>query len=76
MITKLKIANFKSHRNTNLNASNLTVLTGVNSSGKTSVLQSLLLLRQSFLKNRLSNALDLNDPLCFIGVAGEALSQF
>lgn len=48
MITKLKIANFKSHRNTKLNASNLTVLTGVNSSGKTSVLQSLLLLRQSF----------------------------
>ena len=40
------------------------------------MLQSLLLLRQSFLKNRLSNALDLNDPLCFIGNAGEALSQF
>jgi predicted ATPase len=76
MITKLKLANFKSHKNTELNTGNLTVLTGVNSSGKSSVLQSLLLLRQSYLKNRLHNALDLNDPLCFIGNADDALSRF
>ncbi|MDR1023283.1 MAG: AAA family ATPase [Prevotellaceae bacterium] len=63
MIIKLKIANFKSHKNTELNTGNLTVLTGINSSGKSSVLQSLLLLRQSFKKGRLSEGLDLNEPL-------------
>jgi predicted ATPase len=76
MITKLKIANFKSHKNTELNTGSLTVLTGINRSGKTSVLQSLLLLRQSFKKGRLNDGLDLNKPLCEIGAAGEALSQF
>jgi predicted ATPase len=76
MITKLKIANFKSHKNTELNTGNLTVLTGINSSGKSSVLQTFLLLRQSFKKGRLADGLDLNDPLYFTGNAGDALSQF
>lgn len=75
MITKLKIANFKSHKNTELSAGNLTVLTGVNSSGKSSVLQSLLLLRQSFKKQRLGSGLDLNEPLCEVGIGEDALSR-
>jgi predicted ATPase len=54
----------------------LTVLTGVNSSGKSSVLQSLLLLRQSFKKGRLSFGLDLNAPLCDIGNGNDALYRF
>jgi predicted ATPase len=76
MITKLKIANFKSHKHTNLNTGNLTVLTGINSSGKSSVLQSLLLLRQSFKKGRLSEGLDLNEPFCEIGFGEDALSRY
>lgn len=60
MITHLKISNFKSHKVTSLRMSNLTVLTGVNGCGKTSVIQALLLLRQSFLKGRLAGGLDLN----------------
>jgi predicted ATPase len=75
MITKLKIMNFKSHKSTELNTGNLTVLTGSNSSGKSSVLQSLLLLRQSFKKGRLSSVLDLNEPLCEIGFGEDALSR-
>jgi predicted ATPase len=75
MITKLKIANFKSHKNTELNTGNLTLLTGVNSSGKSSVLQSLLLLRQSYKKGRLNSGLDLNEPLCEIGFGEDALFQ-
>ncbi|MDR2692581.1 MAG: AAA family ATPase [Dysgonamonadaceae bacterium] len=67
MIIKLKIKNFKSHKNTELNTGNLTVLTGINNSGKSSVLQSLLLLRQSFKKGRLNEGLDLNEPLCEVG---------
>jgi len=73
MITQLHISNFKSHKDTNINLGNLTVLTGVNGCGKTSVIQSLLLLRQSFLKNRLAQGLDLNHPLCSIGIAHDAL---
>lgn len=76
MITKLKISNFKSHLNTELNMGALTVLTGINSSGKSSVLQSLFLLRQSFKKGRLNTGLDLNKPLCDIGKGYDALSRF
>ncbi|MFS3120613.1 DUF3696 domain-containing protein [Bacteroides xylanisolvens] len=73
MITHLRISNFKSHKATSLRMSNLTVLTGVNGCGKTSVIQALLLLRQSFLKGRLASGLDLNQPLCSIGIAHDAL---
>lgn len=75
MITKLKITNFKSHKNTELNTGNLTVLTGFNSSGKSSILQSLLLLRQSFKKGRLDSGLDLNVPLCDVGNGNDALCR-
>lgn len=76
MITKLKISNFKSHQNTEIDTGLLTLLSGINSSGKSSVLQALLLLRQSFKKNRLSAGLDLNAPLCDIGKGIDALNQF
>ncbi len=76
MIIKLKISNFKSHQRTELNTGALTLLSGVNSSGKSSVLQAFLLLRQSFKKNRLSAGLDLNAPLCDIGKGIDALNQF
>lgn len=73
MIIDLKLNNFKSHPGTDLEFRPLTVLTGINGCGKTSVLQSLLLLRQSFQKGRLDDGLDLNNPLCEIGVADDAL---
>lgn len=73
MITKLKITNFKAHHDTILSLGALTMLTGINSSGKSSVLQALLLLRQSFKKGRLSAGLDLNSPLCDIGKGIDAL---
>lgn len=75
MITGLEISNFKSHKHTSIQLGYLTVLTGINGCGKTSVIQSLLLLRQSFLKNRLAWGLDLNQPLCNIGIANDALYQ-
>ena len=75
MITQLEISNFKSHKHTSIHLGHLTVLTGINGCGKTSVIQSLLLLRQSFLKNRLAMGLDLNQPLCNIGIADDALYQ-
>jgi predicted ATPase len=73
MITKLKITDFKAHHDTSISLGALTLLTGINSSGKSSVLQTLLLLRQSFKKGRLSSGLDLNAPLCDIGKGIDAL---
>lgn len=75
MINELHIKNFKSHANTVLPLRPLTVLTGLNGSGKSSVIQSLLLLRQSYRKQRLNEALILNDFLCSIGMGKDAICQ-
>src|SRR5258708_1371001 len=47
MLKKLHLENFKSWENLDLELSNLTFLFGTNSSGKTSILSSLLLLKQT-----------------------------
>ena len=73
MIRDIEIINFKSHRDTRLKLGNLTVLTGVNSAGKSSVLQTLLLLRQTFKKRRICEGLELEGNLCKIGTVNEAL---
>lgn len=75
MLTQIKIKNFKSHKNTDLALNKLTVFTGVNGCGKSSVMQCFLLLRQTFFKGRLMDGLDLNKPLCNIGIGNDALSQ-
>lgn len=72
MIKELIIEGFKAHKHTALKLGNINLLTGLNSSGKTSVLQALLLLRQSYTKRRLQDGLDLNAPLCDIGKASDA----
>ncbi len=46
MITEITIENFKRFRSSSLRTANLTVLTGTNGAGKTSVFHSLLLARQ------------------------------
>lgn len=73
MLRELHVKNFKSHRDTTIKLGNLTLLAGVNSSGKSSLIQALLLLRQSFLKGRLGEGLDLNAPLCKIGTGQDVL---
>ncbi|MBF0568593.1 MAG: DUF3696 domain-containing protein [Nitrospirae bacterium] len=73
MITSLHIKNFKSHEDTNLELSNVNILTGKNGMGKSSAMQSILLLRQSYLKNLLSIGLDLTGDLCRIGTSKDAI---
>ena len=76
MIKNLLLQNFKSHKYTELKFANLTVLTGINSAGKSSIIQSLLLLRQSYQKGRLTAGLDLNSPLCDLGKGNDVLFRF
>ena len=76
MITELKVSNFKTHRSTRIEMSALTLLTGMNSAGKTSLVQALLLLRQSFFNNRLLSGVELNESLCRIGTVNDALYRF
>lgn len=48
MFNEIKIKNFKSLKELDINFRNLTLFTGVNSSGKSSTLQALLLIKQNF----------------------------
>jgi predicted ATPase len=73
MIRKVELTNFKSHKDTKLDFSNLTVLCGKNSSGKTSVIQALLLLRDAYINQYDSRIINLNPKLVKIGTANDAL---
>jgi predicted ATPase len=73
MINNIRVINFKSHKETNLELGWLTVLSGQNGVGKSSLIQSFLLLRQTNQKNRLHKILDLNEPLCRIGKTKDAI---
>ena len=75
MLRLLHIDNYKIHKHLRLELGNLTVLTGLNSSGKSSVIQSLLLLRQSYQQSVLNEGLALNGDLLSIGLCRDALCQ-
>ena len=76
MIKEITIKNFKAHSNTSLELSNLNILTGINGVGKSSVFQSLLLLRQSQESFSLHKGLQLNKPYCYIGSIEDAIYQY
>lgn len=75
MISNIEIKNFKSIKSKVFALRNLNVLLGLNGQGKSSFIQSLLLLRQS--KGHLTEHLNLNDEkLIRIGKAKDALYQY
>ncbi len=68
MITKWKLFNFKSIKNeTELNFAPLTILAGANSSGKSTLLQSMLVIAQTLSSKRDSRSVVLNDDLTQLG---------
>lgn len=73
MIENIAIDGYKCLKDTSLASSNLNVLVGPNASGKSSVLQALLLLRQSADKNGYVKDLHLSGPLYEAGTAQDAL---
>ncbi|MCF6140698.1 DUF3696 domain-containing protein [Flavobacterium sp. K77] len=76
MINLLRIVNFKSHKDTTVQLKNLSVFCGENGVGKSSLIQSLLLLKQTHNKSKLQEHLSLNKPLCDIGKTKDALHEF
>ncbi len=76
MIKHIQISNFKSHKETSLDLGNLTVLCGSNGVGKSSAIQALLLLRESYLSNSSFEYLDLKSNPINIGSAKDAIYQF
>jgi predicted ATPase len=76
MIESIQLANFKCFEKQEVVFRPLTLLAGLNSSGKSTIIQSLLLLRQSFLENLLPNVgLTLNGKLAQLGTAKDALFE-
>ena len=75
MISSIEIKNFKSIKSKVFALRNLNVLLGLNGQGKSSFIQSLLLLRQS--QRHITEHLNLNDEkLIRIGKAKDALYQY
>jgi len=73
MLKKLAIENFKCFEELSIELVNLNVFSGVNSTGKSSVIQALLLLRQSFEVNALEKGIYLNGALINIGTGYDLL---
>ena len=76
MIQSLELTNFKCFQQQLVVVKPLTLLAGLNSSGKSTILQALLLLRQSYLENLLpSVGLTLNGKLAELGTAKDVLFE-
>lgn len=74
MIDKIRIKNYKVLKDIELSLSNLTIIAGLNCMGKSSLIQVLLLLRQSFEKSNYKSGLLLNGAYINIGTGKDAFS--
>jgi predicted ATPase len=75
MLTQIKIQNFKCFNSLLLPLAPLTILTGFNAAGKSTTLQSLLLLAQALRASGRTSELPLNGPLVRLGTPGEILNS-
>lgn len=75
MLTQLKFNNFKSWRNVDLPCARITGLFGTNSSGKTSILQFLLLLKQTKEATDRAISMDLNGDYVKLGTIADTIYQ-
>lgn len=75
MISRFKIQNFKSLKDVDLTFSNLNILTGMNGMGKSSVIQSLYLIRNSFQHDDF-RMIRFNDKDMNLGRSNDILYQY
>jgi len=77
MIRSLQLRNFKCFKSQSIDFAPLTLLSGLNGMGKSSVLQALLLLRQSYERKLLPDTgLALNGDLVQIGTTTDAFFRY
>ena len=74
MITRYSIHNFKNHSDTDLRMSGITLLTGMNGAGKSSVIQSMLLLHDTYQSTRQLHTLFLKGNSFSVGRAIDAIN--
>lgn len=73
MITKLELGNFKCFENFALDLKNVNVFTGINGMGKSTVIQSLLLLAQTYYQDKGNKGLILNGKYAELGLAQDVV---
>lgn len=75
MLSKIYLSNIKCFEKLELSFGNLTLLSGVNSMGKSTVIQALLLLRDSYESNFLNKGIFLNNDYTQIGLGKDLLNS-
>lgn len=75
MIREIDIHNFKCFDHITLDMKAVNILTGINGMGKSTIIQSLLLLRQSYLKNNKMDGLFLNGKYVELGNGQDILYE-
>src|SRR6266852_8438243 len=75
MLEHIHLENFKASRDVDIRLAHLTVLAGLNSTGKSTLLQALGLLRQSYDTTGRTYGLSLSGPLVHLGQYGDVLSE-
>ncbi len=73
MIKNIYLKNFKCFESIKIDLTNLNVLSGINSMGKSTIIQALLLLRQSYNMGSITQGLHLNGEIVNIGIGSDLL---
>lgn len=71
MIKDIRLKNFKVFKDVHIRLAQLNLLTGINGRGKSTLIQSLLLCKQTSEKGKLENVLELNKPFVELGTADD-----
>jgi predicted ATPase len=75
VVERIHLENFKASRDVDIRLQPLTVLAGLNSTGKSRLLQAIGLIRQSYDANGMTYGLSLSGPLVHLGQFGDILSE-
>ena len=75
MLSKIYLHNFKCFRELELELENLTLLSGINSMGKSTIIQALLLLRNSYENGFLNKGIFLNNDYTQIGLGKDLFNS-
>ena len=75
MLERIQLENFKASREVDVRLSRLSVLAGLNSSGKSTLLQAIGALRQSYEPNGRTEGLSLSGQLVQLGKFGDLLTE-